>query len=64
MRMARQTVDIEEPPVIDLFRRHPPVRQPVDLLVHQFVQEIEALRVPFCPVDQPQVLVDMPPESR
>ena len=46
-----QAVDVEEPAVIDLLSGHAPVREAVDLLVHELVQEIEALRIAFCPVE-------------
>ena len=42
---AGQRVDVEEPAVVDLVRRGPPVRQPVRLLLEQLVQLIEARRL-------------------
>ena len=39
---AREIVDVEEPAVIDLVRRRPPVRQAVRLRLEQDVQRVEA----------------------
>ena len=43
-----QRVDVEEPAVVDLVRRRPPVREPVGLLLEQIVQRIERCGSPVC----------------
>ncbi len=41
----RQIVDFEEAPVVDLVRRHAPVREPIGLGLEQAVQRLEALGI-------------------
>ena len=57
-----QVVDIEKPPVIDLLRRHRPVREPVHLPAQEFVQQVEAPRVPSDTVEDPDILIDECPD--
>ncbi len=40
-----QVVDIEEPPIVDIVRRHPPIREPKRLIFQQLVQGIETHRL-------------------
>ena len=40
-----QIVDVEEPPIVDLFAGHSPKRQPVRLFLQQFMQRVEAVRL-------------------
>ena len=40
-----QVVDVEEAPVVDLLRGHPPEGEPIGLLVEQRVKRVEAARV-------------------
>jgi hypothetical protein len=47
---AGQRVDVEEPPVVDLVRCRPPIRQAVGLLLEQIVQRVEAPRIAGRPV--------------
>jgi hypothetical protein len=51
---AGQLVDLEEPAIIDLFRRHAPVRQAVVLRFQQLVYPQQALGVARSLVEPPQ----------
>jgi hypothetical protein len=54
----RQLVDVEEPPVVDLFRRDAPVREPVRLGVEQRIETIERARLPGDAVEAAQAGFD------
>ena len=53
-----QVIDIEEPPVVDLFRRHAPVTQAIRLRLEQGVQQVNTVRVVRGPVEQCHILLD------
>jgi hypothetical protein len=53
-----EVADVEEPPVVDLRAGHPPVRQPVRLLIQQPVQRVEAARITLAPIVRLHGLVD------
>jgi hypothetical protein len=56
---AREIVDVEEPAVVDLIERRPPVRQTIRLQFEQTVQPIEALGRARLPVDLGHRAVDV-----
>ena len=47
----RQIVHVEEPPVIDFFRRDPPEREPIRLIVQERIERIETARIAGFAVD-------------
>ena len=53
-------VDVEEAAVVDLLRRDAPMRQAVSLRVEQLVEQIEAARLLLGPVEDPDVLLQVP----
>ncbi|NJN36598.1 MAG: hypothetical protein HC794_05480 [Nitrospiraceae bacterium] len=61
---GRQFIDVEKPAIVDLFRRHPPIRQSVGLVVQHGIQQIEASRIALPAIDQADVLIQKPPDHR
>ena len=55
---AGQLGDVEEPPVVDLLGRDPPVREAVHLVFEQVVEAVEAPGVAGRPLERRDVLVD------
>ncbi len=55
---AGQLVDVEEPAIVDLLRGDPPIGQPVDLVLQQLVQRVEAPGVSLGPPERRDVLVE------
>ena len=58
---GRKLVDIEEAPVVDLFRRDPPVSEAVCLDLKEVVEQVKGRAFPLLPVKDPQVLVEEGP---
>ena len=56
-----QIVDVEETPVIDFLRRHPPESEPIGLIVQQRIERIEAARIARRAIDLRDGLLDRLP---
>ena len=61
---AGESVDVEEPPVVDLVEGGTPVRQAVGLAFEQAVQAVEAVRVPRCAVERAHAGLDVVADAR
>jgi hypothetical protein len=59
---AGEVVHGEEPSVVDLIARHPPVREPVSLLLQNAVQPLKAIRVLDVAVQRFDPLLDGAPD--
>jgi hypothetical protein len=59
-RPVRQLVDVEETAIVDFLRRHPPVGEPVRLLVEKRVEGVETPRVAGGAVEMAQARLDQP----
>jgi hypothetical protein len=57
-----EAVDIEESPVIDLFRGNTPIGEPPDLLAEQVIQKVKTVRVFLSPVEDANVFVNEVPD--
>src|SRR5678816_4714361 len=47
---GREFVDVKEPPVVDFIRRDPPMGEPIYLVAEELVQQIKALCISLCSV--------------
>ena len=57
-------IDVEEPPIVDLFRRHPPVTETVDLRLQQGVEQIKTVWLFRYAVEQRHIVLKKLPHRR
>ena len=57
----RQVIDVEKAPVVDLGRGYTPVTEPISLRLQEGVQEVKAMRVARCAVEERHRVLDALP---
>ena len=53
-----QIVNVEEPAVVDFFRRDTPVCETVDLLIEKDIEQVKTLWIALSPIEDVNVLLD------